>query len=97
PDVNSIDLDAPGHIKAFNRDHKLSFGINGYSLKSDDPSFAVKFPSTGNANITVPYQGWNGKVEKAIIAENGRNKADEKAIGAFVALNTELSGPLHCI
>ncbi|WP_418179682.1 TonB-dependent siderophore receptor [Aliarcobacter lanthieri] len=97
PEVHSIDLYTTGNIKAFNREHKLSFGINGYSLKSDDPSFTVKFPSTGNANITVPYQGWNGKVEKPIITENGRNKVDEKEIGAFAALNIELSDPLHFI
>ncbi|QKF60012.1 TonB-dependent siderophore receptor [Aliarcobacter lanthieri] len=97
PDVNSIDLYASGNIKAFNREHKLSFGINGYSLKSDDPSLTVNFPSTGNANITVPYQGWNGKVEKPIVKENGRNKVDEKEIGAFAALNIELSDPLHFI
>ncbi len=97
PDVHSIDLYTTGNIKAFNKDHKLSFGVNGYSLNSDDPNFSVKFPSTGTANITVPYKGWNGKVEKPIITENGRNKVDEKEIGAFAALNIELSDPLHFI
>lgn len=97
PDVHSIDLYTSGNIKAFDREHKLSFGVNGYSLKSDDPNFAVKFPSTGNANITVPYTNWNGKVERPIITENGRNKVDEKEIGAFAALNLELSDALHFI
>ncbi|MPL80013.1 Ferric-pseudobactin BN7/BN8 receptor [bioreactor metagenome] len=97
PDVHSIDLYTTGNIKAFEREHKLSFGVNGYSLESDDPSFVVKFPSTGTANITVPYKGWNGSVEKPIITENGRTKVDEKEIGAFAALNIELSDPLHFI
>ncbi|MCG3697583.1 TonB-dependent siderophore receptor [Aliarcobacter butzleri] len=97
PEVHSIDLYTSGNIKALDREHKLSFGVNGYSLKSDDPNFVVKFPSTGNANITVPYKGWNGNVEKPNITENGRNKVDEKEIGAFAALNIELSDPLHLI
>ncbi|MCT7588324.1 TonB-dependent siderophore receptor [Aliarcobacter butzleri] len=97
PDVHSIDLYTTGNIKAFEREYKLSFGVNGYSLESDDPSFVVKFPSTGTANITVPYKGWNGSVEKPIITENGRTKVDEKEIGAFAALNIELSDPLHFI
>ncbi|MCR1816043.1 TonB-dependent siderophore receptor [Aliarcobacter butzleri] len=97
PDVHSIDLYTTGNIKAFEREHKLSIGVNGYSLESDDPSFVVKFPSTGTANITVPYKGWNGSVEKPIITENGRTKVDEKEIGAFAALNIELSDPLHFI
>lgn len=97
PEVHSIDLYTSGNIKALDREHKLSFGVNGYSLESDDPSFVVKFPSTGTANITVPYKGWNGSVEKPIITENGRTKVDEKEIGAFAALNIELSDPLHLI
>ncbi|TLT07980.1 TonB-dependent siderophore receptor [Aliarcobacter thereius] len=97
PEIHSIDLFTTGSIKAFEREHKLSFGINGYSLKSNDPNFNVQFPSTGNNSIKVPYQGWNGKVEKPIITENGRNKVDEKELGAFAALNIELSDPLHLL
>jgi len=97
PDVHSIDLYTSGNIKAFNREHKLSFGVNGYSLKSDDPSLVVKFASTNNATITVPYNGWNGKVEKPTVTKNGRTKVDEKEIGAFAALNLELADSLHLI
>ena len=33
PDVHSIDLYTTGNFKTFERDHKLSFGVNGYSVK----------------------------------------------------------------
>lgn len=92
PDVHSIDLYTTGNFKTFERDHKLSFGVNGYSVKSDDPSFSVS-PST----IVAPYKGYNGNIAKPIITETGRTKVDTKEIGAFAALNLELSDPLHFI
>jgi outer membrane receptor for ferric coprogen and ferric-rhodotorulic acid len=92
PSVHSIDLYATGNFKAFEREHKLSFGANGYSVKSDDPSFSVT-PST----ITAPYNNYNGNISKPTITENGRNKVDTKEIGAFAALNIEIANPLHLL
>ncbi|MFV7790802.1 TonB-dependent siderophore receptor [Aliarcobacter lanthieri] len=92
PSIHSIDLYTTGNIKAFNREHKLSFGLNGYQTKSDDPSYSV-LPGT----ITAPYIGYNGNIPKPIVTENGRTKVDTKEMGAFAAINIELSDPLHLI
>ncbi|WP_051488714.1 TonB-dependent siderophore receptor [Aliarcobacter lanthieri] len=91
PETHAIDLYTTGNIKAFNREHKLSFGVNGYQTKSDDPSYGRVFD---NVNIS----GWNGKVPNLTpITKNGKTVVDIKEIGAFAALNLELSDPLHLI
>lgn len=92
PDIHSIDLYTTGHFKAFDQEHQLSFGINGYSVKSDDPSYSVT-PST----IIIPYSAYNGNVPYPTITETGRTKVDTKEIGAFVALNLQLADPLKFI
>ncbi|MCG3715588.1 TonB-dependent siderophore receptor, partial [Aliarcobacter butzleri] len=92
PDVHSIDLYTTGNFKAVNREHQISLGVNGYSVKSDTPSYELS--PDGH---TAPIIGWNGNVPKPMITKNGRSKVDEKEIGAFVALNLELSDPLHFI
>ncbi|MFV7791166.1 TonB-dependent siderophore receptor [Aliarcobacter lanthieri] len=91
PDTHAIDLYTTGNIKAFNREHKLSFGVNGYQTKSDDPSYGRVFDN-------VSINGWNGSIpNRTPIVKNGKTVVDIKEVGAFTALNLELSDPLHLI
>ncbi|MCT7537307.1 TonB-dependent siderophore receptor [Aliarcobacter butzleri] len=91
PETHAIDLYTTGNIKAFEKEHKLSFGVNGYQTKSDDPSYKRVFDN-------VSISGWNGHVNNpSPIVKNGKTVVDIKEIGAFAALNLELSDPLHLI
>ncbi|RBQ30383.1 TonB-dependent siderophore receptor [Arcobacter sp. FW59] len=91
PDVHSLDLYGTGNFNVFNREHKISFGVNGYSMESDDPTYNWV---TNAVNIN----GWNGHVPNATpLAKNGKRVLEEKQIGLFAALNLELSKPLHLI
>ncbi|MBL3519562.1 TonB-dependent siderophore receptor, partial [Arcobacter lanthieri] len=93
PDTHAIDLYTTGNIKAFDREHKLSFGVNGYIVKSDNPTYKL----TPNGHKDIPIANYNGNVTKPIITRTGTSKIDTKEIGAFAALNLELSDPLHLI
>ncbi|WP_258237611.1 MULTISPECIES: TonB-dependent siderophore receptor [Arcobacteraceae] len=92
PETHSIDLYANGDFNLFGRTHKLSFGLNGHQSKTDDPA-EVRTP------FTVDINGWNGHVANKPIMPTTKNRYvfDEKQIGAFAALNLELSDPLHLI
>lgn len=92
PEVHALDMYAQGKFKAFGQEHQLSFGANGYQIKSDDPSYTVS-PSL----ITAPYKNYDGDIPYPDIVENGRSKVDEKQIGAFVALNLQIMDPLKLI
>lgn len=91
PEVHAIDLYAQGKFKAFKQEHQLSFGANGYSVNSDDPSY------NSALNLTAAIKGYDGNIPKPTFTSNGRTKVDTKEIGAFIALNLELSDPLHLI
>jgi len=91
PDTHSIDLYATGAFTAFDREHSLSFGVNGYSVVADDPSYARVLDE-------VDIEGWNGYVEnRTPIVENGRSEVEEKQLGAFAAVNIQLAAPLKLI
>ncbi|WP_228712683.1 TonB-dependent siderophore receptor [Halarcobacter mediterraneus] len=91
PDTHSIDLYTSGTFTTFEKEHTLSFGVNGYSIKSDDPSY-------GRVMDTVDINGWNGSVaNRTAIVQNGRSEVDEKQIGAFAAINFQLIDPLNLI
>ncbi|MFW3339213.1 TonB-dependent siderophore receptor [Aliarcobacter butzleri] len=92
PDTHSIDLYANGDFNAFGREHKLSFGVNGHQSKTDDPAEVRKA-------FSVDIDGWNGHIaNKPVLPKaTSRYVFDEKQIGAFTALNLELSDPLHLI
>ncbi|WP_235826933.1 TonB-dependent siderophore receptor [Aliarcobacter vitoriensis] len=92
PDTHSIDLYANGDFNLFGRTHKLSFGVNGHQSKSDDPA-EVRTP------FIVDINGWNGHIANRPTMPTTKNRYvfDEKQIGAFAALNLELSDPLHLI
>jgi len=92
PEVHSIDLYTSGSFKLLNREHKISFGANGYNLEADDPAYKI----TPNS-INTPYLGYDGNIPKPIVTENGRTKVDSKQIGAFAVLDLELLDPLHLI
>lgn len=92
PDTHSVDLYANGDFEAFGRTHKLSFGVNGHQSKTDDPAEVRKA-------FSVDIAGWNGHIANppVLTPATSRYVFDEKQIGAFAALNLELSDPLHLI
>lgn len=90
PEVHSLDIYASGKFNAFNQEHSVSFGINGYSIKSDDPSFGRYFSA-------VPIQGWNGNVARPNIQATGRTSVDEQQLGAFGVAKLQLLDPLKLI
>ncbi|MCT7909987.1 TonB-dependent receptor [Arcobacter lacus] len=92
PDTHSIDLYANGDFSLFGREHKLSFGVNGHQSKTDDPTEVRQA-------FTVDIAGWNGYIanKPTLPKATTRYVFDEKQIGAFAALNLELSDPLHLI
>jgi len=91
PDTHSIDLYASGDFTAFERQHTFSFGVNGYSVEADDPSY-------GRVIDFVEIDGWNGYVEnRTPITENGRSEVEESQIGAFAAINLQLTDPLKLV
>lgn len=91
PETHALDLYTTGNINAFNRKHKLSFGINGYETKASDPSYKTNY-------YVVPIAGWNGHVaNRQPIIETGKSESSTKEFGAFAAINLELAEPLHLI
>lgn len=91
PDTHSIDLYASGDFTAFERQHSFSFGVNGYSVEADDPSY-------GRVTDYIDIEGWNGYVEnRTPITENGRSEVEENQIGAFAAINLQLTDPLKLV
>lgn len=90
PDVHALDLYVSGQFGAWGQQHDVSFGLNGYSVKSDDPKFARVFTPT-------KIDGWNGQVLKPEIKENGRTIVDEYQLGAFATAKLQLLDPLKLI
>jgi len=99
PDVHNIDIYSTGNIKVFDREHKLSFGINGYKVTANDPSYGQAASVASNHwDYNIPLAGYTGNsVSKPVLSEKGRNKLDEQQIGGFAAINFELADPLHFI
>lgn len=90
PEVHSLDLYTSGKFNAFGQEHSVSFGVNGYSLKSDDPSFGRYF-------TPVAIEGWNGHVARPNIQQSGRTVVDERQLGAFGVAKLQLLDPLKLI
>lgn len=90
PDVHAVDLYLSGQFDAWGQQHDISFGVNGYRVKSDDPKFTRVFTPT-------KIEAWNGHVVKPEIKENGRNIIDEYQLGAFATAKLQLLDPLKLI
>ncbi len=90
PTVHSLDLYTSGKFQALGQEHSVSFGLNGYSLKSDDPSF-------GRYYVAAPIAGWNGNSPRPDMKETGRNLVDEQQLGAFAVAKLQLLDPLKLI
>lgn len=90
PEIHALDLYLSGDFDAFGQQHSVSFGANGYRIKSDDPAFSRYFTAT-------PIEGWNGQVAQPDILESGRNVVDEYQMGAFAAAKLQLLDPLKLI
>lgn len=90
PEVHSVDLYTSGKFGAFGQEHSVSFGINGYSLESDDPTFGRYYTPTS-------IQGWNGNVARPNIQATGRTIVDEVQLGAFGVAKLQLLDPLKLI
>lgn len=90
PDVHSLDIYTSGKFQALGYEHNLSFGLNGYKIESDDPSYGRYFAST-------PIAGWDGNSPRADMKATGRTIVDEQQIGAFAAAKLQLLDPLKLI
>ncbi|MCH7335171.1 TonB-dependent siderophore receptor [Acinetobacter sp. NIPH 2699] len=90
PDVHSLDIYASGKFQALGHEHSASFGLNGYSIQSDDPAY-------GRYYVAVPIAGWNGNVARPDIKVTGRTIVDEQQLGAFVAAKLQLLDPLKLV
>ncbi len=90
PTVHSLDLYTSGKFQAFGQEHNVSLGLNGYNLKSDDPSYGRYF-------VTAPIVGWNGSSSRPEMKVTGRSVVDEQQLGAFAAAKLQLLDPLKLV
>ena len=90
PEVHSLDIYTSGKFQALGREHDVMFGINGYSVASDDPSYGRYF-------TVVDIDGWNGHSEQPTILETGRTVVDEYQLGAFASTKLQVLDPLKLI
>lgn len=90
PDVHSLDVYASGKFQALGHEHNVSFGLNGYTIKSDDPSYGRYF-------VSAPIAGWNGNSPRPDMKITGRTIVDEQQIGAFAAAKLQLLDPLKLV
>ncbi|MDM1021462.1 TonB-dependent siderophore receptor [Acinetobacter sp. VNK23] len=90
PDVHSLDVYASGKFQALGHEHDVSFGLNGYTIKSDDPSY-------GRYYVAASIAGWNGNSPRPDMKVTGRTIVDEQQIGAFAAAKLQLLDPLKLV
>ncbi|MGC4028254.1 MAG: TonB-dependent siderophore receptor [Steroidobacteraceae bacterium] len=93
PAVHALDTYVSGIFHALGREHQLSFGLNGYQVKADDPSFP------GWQYQVVPIAGYDGSVTNTPdMSPNGRrNVTDERQFGGFFAAKIQVADPLKLI
>lgn len=91
PAIHSLDIYTNGHFEVFGRKHQLSLGFNGYSTKSNDPSY------TGTPDPVVKIDGWNGQAPRPDFHETGRTIVNDKQYGGFFALDLQLLDPLKLL
>lgn len=90
PEVHSLDLYTSGKFQAFGHEHDVSFGVNGYRIQSDDPTFNRYY-------VVENIAGWNGASLRPDIKQSGRNLVDEQQLGAFAAAKLQLLDPLKLV
>ncbi|WP_267284030.1 TonB-dependent siderophore receptor [Acinetobacter larvae] len=92
PEVHALDVYTSGKFNAFGQQHSVSFGVNGYSTKSDNPYYR-------EVKVIVPVTGWNGHMTKpASFQKSGKRYiVDEVQLGTFAAAKLQLLDSLKLI
>ncbi len=92
PKVHSLDLYTTGKFTAFDHEHTLSFGVNGYTLTDKN---LFKLARNGIASIS----NWNGQPISYgdIPSKDLATDVDSKQLGIFGAANLQLLDPLKLV
>lgn len=92
PEVHALDSFVSGHFQAFGQQHELSFGINGYQVKADDPSYQWW------QYQAIPIKDYHGDVENYLnLDSTGRSITNEYQLGGFAAAKLQIADPLKLI
>lgn len=92
PEVHALDLYTSGKFNAFGQQHSVSFGMNGYSTKLDNPYYT-------EIKVIIPATGWSGQLTKpaSFKPSGSRYIVDEVQLGAFASAKLQLLDPLKLI